>query len=210
MGAISVYMKYDVGSKNLIKIKIPSGYIFRSISTEEGYLWEEVMDKAFGNYQAGDFEVVMVDNFSYLPERVYILFDEAQVPCGTASAWSQPWIWGDDCGYIIFVGVIPSYRGKGLGTQMVRYLSEIIENRGQETVLLDVDCDNYPAIKGYLNAGFKPVLTDKNQVVIWENIFAKLSMIPVDFSTEIRRKKDNPHLPHPYLLELREQGYDVK
>jgi len=209
MESISVNMEYDNSFKNLIEIEFPSGYIFRSILKEEGYLWESVMNKAFGNYSAGDFETVMVNNFSYLPERVYILFDEELVPCGTASAWAQPWIWGDDCGYIIFVGVIPSHRGRGLGSQMVRYISNVIKNRGQKTVLLDVDCDNYSAIKSYLNSGFKPCLTDKNQVAIWENIYNQLSITSVNYSSEIKIKKDNPHPPHPYLLELRKQGYDV-
>jgi len=205
----SVYMEYNFASKNLRKGKFPTGYVFRSILREEGHFWEEVMDKAFGNYSAGDFEDVMVDNFSYLPERVYILFDEANVPCGTASAWLQPWIWGDDCGYIIFVGVIPSHCGKGLGTEMVQHLNHVIKNRGQEKVLLDVVSDNYSAIKSYLNVGFKPLLTDKSQVAIWEEVFAQLSMTPVEFSAEIRIKKDNPHPPRPYLLDLREQGYMV-
>jgi GNAT superfamily N-acetyltransferase len=206
----TVFMAYNLSSKNLKEVQFPNGYIFRSISREEGHLWEEVMDKAFGNFKAGDFEVIMVDNFSYLPERIYILFDEEKKPSGTATAWSQPWIWGEACGFVIFVGVIPTHRGRGLGTQMVKHLNNVIKSRGQENVLLDVDCDNYSAIKSYLNVGFKPLLTDENQVVIWEDIFAQLSMIPVEFSTEIKMKKDSPHPPHPYLLELREQGYDVK
>ncbi len=212
MGSASVFMEYDnsTGTDDFSKTDFPNGYIFRSISREEGYLWEYVMDEAFGDYKAGTFEFVMVENYSYLPERVYILFDEKHVPCGTASAWEQPWHWGKDCGFIIFVGVIPSHRSKGLGTQMVRYLCEVIKKRGQQSVLLDVDSDNYSAIKSYTNAGFKPSLTDKKQDKIWKKIFEQLCITPMDYSTEVRTYCDNPHPPHPYLFELRGQGFDVK
>jgi ribosomal protein S18 acetylase RimI-like enzyme len=205
----TIFMEYDYESINLAKAIFPPGYAFRSILRSEGHIWENVMDKAFGDYEDGSFEYVMVDNYSYLPERVYVLFDEANVPCGTASAWEQPWCWGEDCGYIIFVGVIPSHRGRGLAAQMVRYLCEIIKDRGQNRVLLDVESDNYSAIKSYLNVGFKPCLTEKEQVVVWENVFAALSMTPIEYSAQIRHREDNPHPPHPYLLELREQGCEV-
>ena len=135
----------------------------------------------------------MVDNYSYLPERVFILFDEKGQPCGTASAWEQPWRWGEDYGYIIFIGVIPSHRGHGLSKQMVFSICETIKSRGQKSALLDVDNENLPAIKSYLNAGFLPRLTSHEQAVIWDSIFTKLEMKPKEYSHEIIERMDNPH-----------------
>ncbi len=211
MSANEINVIMEINLNNDIPSAIfPLGYNFKNILKEQGYLWEKVMDAAFGDYQAGTFEYIMVDNYAYLPERVYILFDENQVPCGTASAWSQEWLWGEDVGFIIFVGVIPSHRGKGLGTQMVRHLCQVIKNRGQKVALLDVDSQNLSAIKSYLNAGLLPRLTEQNHMEVWKNIFTQLKIEPVPYSSEIRPPMDNPHPPRPYLLDLRDQGYDVK
>ena len=98
---MDVCMEYDL-SNNIPEPAFPLGYVFRQITRQEGYIWENVMDQAFGNYHVGDFEMVIVENYAYLPERVYVLFDDQNKPCGTASAWSQPYLWGEDYGYIIF------------------------------------------------------------------------------------------------------------
>lgn len=209
MNKIDVYMEINLDD-NISSGVFPSGYIFRCISREEGHLWETVMNEAFGNYPAGAFEYVMVNNYAYLPERVYVLFDERKMPCGTASAWSQQHLWGEDAGHIIFVGIIPSHRGKGLATQMVLHLFEVIKSRGQKSVLLETDIDNLPAIKSYLHAGFLPHLIAYDHINIWNNIFTQLTIKPVLYSLEIRSPMNNPHPNRPYLLDLREKGYEVK
>ena len=221
---MDIYMEFDL-QKNIPKAVFPEGYVFKPIPREHGYLWENVMDKAYGNenivgdaygnYTAGDFEYVMVDNYSYLPERVYVLFDEKGQPCATASAWSQPWIWGDDYGYVIFIGVIPSHRNRGLSKQMLFGICEIMKNRGHKSALLDVNSENLSAIKSYINAGFlprltsDPSLTPDKQVEIWSDVFTKLKIEPLEYSYEILMRADNPHPPRPFLLDLRESGHDV-
>ena len=116
---MDVYMEYNL-HKHIPTPAFPTGYVFKHIPREHGCIWEEVMDKAFGGYTSGDFENVMVDNYNYLPERIFILFDETGQPCATASAMSQPWLWGEDYGFVIFIGVIPSHRG-GVGCQLKCY-----------------------------------------------------------------------------------------
>ncbi|MCL2593275.1 MAG: GNAT family N-acetyltransferase [Defluviitaleaceae bacterium] len=222
---MDVYMEYNL-QKEIPKAVFPKGYVFKPIPREDGHIWESVMDKAYsnekitnspyGNYVAGDFEWVMVDNYSYLPERVFILFDEKGEPCGTATAWAQPWRWSEDYGYVIFVGVIPSHRGRGLSQQMLLSICETFKSRGHKSALLDVESEYLPAIKSYLNAGFLPCLTTdprttpKEQVEVWSDIFAKLKIEPLEYSYELVVGADNPHPPRPYLLDLRESGHDVK
>ncbi|AZN39312.1 GNAT family N-acetyltransferase [Paenibacillus albus] len=209
MDAMDMTLEKNVTLNAQSAADFPAGYTFRSITREEGDLWEKVMDAAFGDYQAGTFEQVMVDNYSYLPERVHVLFDETSTPCGTATAWSQPWRWGENEGFIIFVGVIPSHRGHGLGTSMVLQLCDVIAHRGEQAVLLNVDSDNLPAIKSYLNAGFLPRLTAPGEAQKWSEIFQQLNVEPATYNTELRPPMDNPHPPRPYLLELRAQGLNV-
>jgi ribosomal protein S18 acetylase RimI-like enzyme len=188
----------------------PQGYEFRHIPREQGQLWESVMDQAFGNYQAGDFEFVMVQNYGYLPERVYILFDELDQSCATASAWSQPYLWGEEYGFVIFVGVIPALRNQGLAKQMLFSICDTIKKRGQRFALLNVDSKNLAAVKCYLNAGFLPRLISRKQARVWKSILKKLNMKNVSYPGEILRRMDNPHPARPWLLDLREQGYEVR
>jgi ribosomal protein S18 acetylase RimI-like enzyme len=212
-------MEYDL-QKYIPQAVFPVGYIFKHIPREYGHLWENVMDKAYsnekitdspyGHYIAGDFENIIVDNYSYLPERVYLLFDDKEQPCGTASAWSQPWKWSNSYGYVIFVGVIPSHRGHGLSKQMLFSILETMKNRGEKYALLDVASEALPAIKSYLNTGFLPRLTSREQIEIWNDIFIKLKVNTPKYSHDILVSMDNPHPPRPYLLDMRENGYAVK
>jgi ribosomal protein S18 acetylase RimI-like enzyme len=206
---IDLSMEIDL-NKTFPEAYFPNEYIFKSITREQGYLWERVMDLAFGDYQPGTFEKILVENYGYLPERVFILFDEKGIPCGTASAWSYPFLWGEKTGSIIFVGVIPSHRGNGLGTEMVHYLCNVIKDRGETFSQLGVDNENLPAIKSYLNAGFIPRLSSKEQLDLWNEVFVKLNISAPKFSLEVRPPMDNPHPPRPYLLDLREQGFSVR
>ena len=48
---MDVYMEYDL-TKDIPKPCFPSGYVFNHITREQGHIWENVMDKAFGNYSA--------------------------------------------------------------------------------------------------------------------------------------------------------------
>ena len=206
---MDVYMEYDLNN-GIPSPVFPPGHVFRPIAREEGHIWENVMDQAFGNYYAGDFELVMVENYAYLPERVYVLFDEHGKPCGTASAWSQPYLWGNDYGYIIFVGLVPTLRNQGLSRQMIYNICQTIKDRGQRFALLNVDHENLAAIKSYLNAGFLPRLTDRKQAKAWKRIFKKLKLKPVAYPVEILPRPEVPHPPRPWLLDLREMGHDVR
>jgi len=85
-----------------------------------------------------------------------------------------------------------------------------MKDRGNKFALLDVEGNNLPAIKSYLNAGFLPRLTSNEQAEVWSDIFTKLQIEPPEYARDILVKMDNPHPPRPYLLDLRENGHDVK
>ena len=60
--------------------------------------------------------------------------------------------------YIAHVGVTPTIRGKGLGTQMMDFLTATGSKLNRKTVELDVDKINTQAHKLYLRLGFKETL----------------------------------------------------
>ena len=128
---------------------------------------------------------------------------------------------------LFFVGVIPAYRNQGLLRQMLYSICQAIQDRGQRVALLSVESKNLAAIKSYLNAGFLPrlVSADKRiskkhnlshveapakQAREWKRIFKKLKMKPIAYSSDALHRMDYPHPLRPWLLDLREQGYEVR
>jgi len=191
---------------DLSPVVLPVGYTIRPISVEEGCLWEQVMDRSFGGYPAGDFHKIMVMNYDYDPERVRIMFDEHGTPCATASSWRQHYRWGAGIGYVLFVGVVKAYQGRGLGYQMTLHLLHDFVKNGFNTAILETDDYRRPALKTYLKLGFIPRIVHANQYARWEKIFAGLGLDPVPHPREIRPPRDVPHPPRPWPYELKMQG----
>jgi ribosomal protein S18 acetylase RimI-like enzyme len=55
---------------------------------------------------------------------------------------------------IVYMGIIPEARGKGLGLVVTRHAQWLAGKAGAERLVLAVDAANEPAIKGYAAAGF--------------------------------------------------------
>jgi mycothiol synthase len=183
-------------------VRLPSGYSIRPISLEEGSLWEQVMEQSYGGYGPGTFQEIMVENYDYDPERVRIMFDENGQPCATATSWRQHYRWGSGIGYVLFVGVVKSYQGHGLGFQITLHLLHDFVEHGFQSAILETDDYRLPAVKTYLKLGFLPRIVRSQQYQQWDNIFASLGMEPIHYPREIRPPMDVPHPPRPWPYEL--------
>jgi ribosomal protein S18 acetylase RimI-like enzyme len=51
-------------------------------------------------------------------------------------------------------GIIPDYRGRGYGRQMLEEAIRLVRSEGQKPIMLDVDTTNAPALSLYLSCGF--------------------------------------------------------
>ncbi|GHO54097.1 GNAT family N-acetyltransferase [Ktedonobacter robiniae] len=60
---------------------------------------------------------------------------------------------------IYSVGVIPAYRGRGYGRQMLESVLRDIPEREQKVITLDVETDNTPALHLYRSCGFRVART---------------------------------------------------
>lgn len=191
---------------NLPEVSLPHGYMIRPIAIEEGYLWEQVMDQSYGNFAAGTFQKIMVENYDYDPERVRIMFDENCQPCATATSWRQHYRWGSGIGYVLFVGVAKPYQGHGLGYQITLHVLHDFVNHGFHSAILETDDYRLPALKTYLKLGFLPRIVHPQQYKQWETIFASLGIEPIHFPQEIRPPIDAPHPSRPWPYELKMQA----
>lgn len=187
------------------EVSLPVGFAIRNVTEEDGYLWEQVMDKAFGNYEPGDFRYIMVHNHDYEEDRVFVMFDADGKPVATASSWRQHYRWGDNgVGYVIFVGVVPEYRGHSLAQQMVNFILHDFKRKGFHTALLNVEENNLPAIKTYTNCGFKPCIISPEHIDAWSEQFQKLKLAVPEYNKGCRLCLDVPHPapPYPYALRM--------
>lgn len=64
--------------------------------------------------------------------------------------------------YITNVGVLPSYRGQGIGAMLVGFLKEYSKTENADFITLEVRKSNSVAIKLYNKTGFKVVGERKN------------------------------------------------
>ncbi|RPJ45307.1 MAG: GNAT family N-acetyltransferase [Chloroflexi bacterium] len=183
-------------------VVLPPGYTIRSIRVDEGALWEQVMDKSYGGYGPGDFQKVMVENYDFDPSRVFLMFDESGEPCATATSWRQHYRWGPGIGYVLFVGVASAYWGRGLGYMMTLHILHDFVEHGLNPAILETNEPNLPALKTYLNLGFRPRLLAPYHTDRWEMIFAALKMEPGDYPRDIRPPVDATHHPRPYPYEV--------
>lgn len=61
----------------------------------------------------------------------------------------------DDQWELVYMGILPEYRGHGWGIEIVRYGQWLTRCAGRQRLVLAVDADNQPAIDVYAAAGFQ-------------------------------------------------------
>ncbi len=81
-------------------------------------------------------------------------------------------------GFLHWIATHPEHRRKGLAASLIKQLFEDFKERDYETAWLNTQTFRIAAIKAYLNLGFIPVYTKKNDELIWSTFFQNL---------------DNPH-----------------
>lgn len=67
---------------------------------------------------------------------------------------------GDDVAEIVYMGLVPSARGRGLGSEIVRLAKQIAGREGASRIILAVDQRNRPANSIYHRAGLQAVLSE--------------------------------------------------
>lgn len=65
----------------------------------------------------------------------------------------------EDHGYIGEIGVLPSYRRKGIAQALLHRFAKFLKDRKVPTIELDVNIRNIPAIELYRSCGFKKART---------------------------------------------------
>lgn len=111
-----------------------------------------------------EFTDVMVARSHSLPEfdpESILLVAPADEP-GTLVAWSKVRRYdaedGGSRGSIDFIGVLPTWRRRGLGRELLRWGIERLRRSGAQVIELNVTASNERALELYRRAGFEPVV----------------------------------------------------
>ena len=129
--------------------------------------WLEIMSEAIYGRRAvyDDFERDIKCHDGYRAEGVLV----AEIG-GKTVASTTAMVLSSGEGYIHMVGCDVNYRGRGLGTLLLREAMSILYDKGCEFVTLTTDDFRVPAIKSYLRAGFLPVLNDVDMRERWSTL----------------------------------------
>jgi len=147
-------------------------YQVRTYREGDEAAWASIINASFGGdkWNAEKCRQDLTSCPQFDPEGLFFVLDVGQ---RTACAWRQSADEGK-VGYVHMLGVTPEHQGKGLGYALVLRALHFFKDGGFQEVVLDTDDFRLPAIKTYLNLGFKPVYVDESHHSRWEAVLAKV------------------------------------
>lgn len=162
--------------ENLDEPLIPPGYQIRTFQKGDEEAWLRIIKSSFGeNFPANLNEILkdIVSSPEFDPESLFFIVHNNKL-VGTVCAWHKSFE-GHTVGYIHMLGVVPQHQGKKLGRLLTIYALKFLKRKGFQEVILDTDDFRIPAIKTYLNLGFKPVYLEPNHKQRWDAIFKEIN-----------------------------------
>lgn len=93
-----------------------------------------------------------------------------------------------DLAYVIFTGVVPEHRGRGVAGRMFETLLPALKERGVRRVGLEVIRDNAPAIAAYRRSGFRVVREVECMTLTSDELVSRLA--PSDLGIT---RRDSPN-----------------
>jgi len=165
---------------DLPEIVLPDGYSLRASQERDGRHWARIIRESFGDpgFDESRFKSEMKGHPSYLSERIFFVSAANGTPCATASAYRSE-AFGEDVGYLHFVGVCPAQAGRRLGAAVSLAALKKFAAEGLQSAVLETDDFRLAAIKTYFRLGFSPFIRHGSHPSRWIAVRAKLNMPPL-------------------------------
>lgn len=152
----------------------------REASREDAEAIARLLGAAFPELQ-WDLARALKDLFDAAEVAVVYVIEERGKIIATASVRYHPRF--PDSGYVHWVGVDPTQRGRRLGTVLMARVMRRFAADGRTSSILETDDFRLPAITSYLGQGFIPHYTDPDHEDRWSKVFEQLA--------QARRTKGN-------------------
>jgi mycothiol synthase len=164
-------------------VTLSAGYSIRTYRPSDEAAWCRLINEAIG----GDYtqqrlqeEIAAAPGFE--PADLFFAAS-GEEPVGTAwarRAKEAP----SSVGNLHMLAVAPEHRGLGLGRALVLSVLHRLGQMGLRRVLLNTDDFRLPAIKLYLELGFRPAFTHESHSERWRNVYKQLSLDPKEIASE--------------------------
>jgi GNAT superfamily N-acetyltransferase len=105
-----------------------------------------------------------------LAQRQCYLHAADGTAAGTATAWFDDAFEGQAYGRVHWVAVVPEYQRHGCGKALVSVTCQRLRELGHERAYLATSALRVPAIRLYLQFGFKPLNRTQSEAKTWERI----------------------------------------
>jgi GNAT superfamily N-acetyltransferase len=109
-----------------------------------------------------------------LPARMVFLIDPQGTPVGTSTAWFNRNRGGALVGRIHYVAIAPTHQGRGLAKPLVAETLRRMHARGHDRAYLVTESHRFPAIRVYLDFGFRPDPQGPDDERIWADVLRQL------------------------------------
>ena len=155
-------------------ITFPEGYFMRSYQQGDGPDWCECcIEGSLGIDEISEelFTQKMLNDESVNPANIFFLISPCGEIAGTITYQYAP---EQDTGTIHMVGIKKKYQGRGLALPMQLYAVQKTLEDGKTKIDLTTDDWRLPAIKTYLNAGFKPIYHHPDMEERWQKVMEQL------------------------------------
>ncbi|MDW7613827.1 GNAT family N-acetyltransferase [Peribacillus simplex] len=96
----------------------------------------------------------------------HVIIEKDQEPIGQMELQIREYE-GTEIGYVNLFYLIPEYRSKGLGKELVRYAENFFRQFNVSEYHLRVSSDNQRAIRLYSNSGMMKIMEENEKYPIW-------------------------------------------
>jgi mycothiol synthase len=151
----------------------PAGIVARSYRPDDLERYVRVARESFADHATPlTFTAPMIAQAHSLPGfdpgGILLLFAEGdgEAPVGwTKAETDRDEPAGERRGFVSFVGVVPAWRGRGLGRELLRWSIAKVRADGAGTIELNVEAANDAAKALYLSTGFTPQIEWRQYVI---------------------------------------------
>ena len=158
------------------EVALADGYCLRSYRNGDVGAWGTLISECIGGQydEAACRESLLMDTGQFAPEDLYFAVRDDEI-VGTACALRK---FAPEAGpgYLHMVAVTPAHRGHHLGRALVVAALQRFHALGYREVTLNTDDFRLPAIRTYLDLGFRPVFSHDSHPARWQEVYAKLAV----------------------------------
>ncbi len=169
MSQLKMYRPAELAIPELV---LPEGVSIRSMRPGEETVWCECCLGEFGVETVGPeiYAKYMGEKNCFTADDVFFLFLDGK-PVGTATARTT-----DEGAFLHYIAVKPEARGKRLVYPLITRVLLRHAEFGRYGCYLTTDDFRVPAVKGYLNMGYRPVLWTEDARERWEKMLRLYGM----------------------------------